>query len=249
MGRQQAEDHHLKREAILEGAARAFAEGGFVGTSMNAIAAACGVSKALLYHYYESKEAILDDILSTHLARLVEVAEAVDPAARPPREHLEALSAALLDAYRDSDAHHRVQLNDLDRLPPERQEAMRALERRLVAVFAAAIAAVHPHLAERRDVLKPLTMSLFGMLNWQYLWFREGGPMGRAEYARLATRLVVEGAPGPGFLLEEGERRSVADTPGPAGSAAEPGRSGAAREGSGRARGTAAGERAAEECG
>jgi TetR/AcrR family transcriptional regulator len=248
MGRQQAEDHHLKREAILEGAARAFAEGGFVGTSMNAIAAACGVSKALLYHYYESKEAILDDILSTHLARLVEVAEAVDPAARPPREHLEALSAALLDAYRDSDAHHRVQLNDLDRLPAERQEAMRALERRLVAVFAAAIAAVHPHLAERRDVLKPLTMSLFGMLNWQYLWFREGGAMSRADYARLATRLVVEGAPGPGGLRGLGEERDGADMPGMAASAADPGDANGTHGGGG-TRGTAAGERAAEECG
>jgi microcystin degradation protein MlrC len=36
-------------------------------------------------------------------------------------------------------------------------------------------------------------MSLFGMLNWVYMWFRPGGPVSREEYADLATRLILEG--------------------------------------------------------
>ena len=62
MARTRAKDYDEKRAAILHAAARIFAEGGFDRTSMATLAAECGVSKALLYHYYASKEALLHDI-------------------------------------------------------------------------------------------------------------------------------------------------------------------------------------------
>jgi hypothetical protein len=37
-------------------------------------------------------------------------------------------------------------------------------------------------------------MSLFGMLNWSYLWFRDGRGLTRDAYARLATELILAGA-------------------------------------------------------
>jgi hypothetical protein len=37
-------------------------------------------------------------------------------------------------------------------------------------------------------------MSLFGMLNWHYLWFRDGKGMTREAYARMAAGLVLAGA-------------------------------------------------------
>jgi TetR/AcrR family transcriptional regulator len=38
-----------------------------------------------------------------------------------------------------------------------------------------------------------VTMSLFGMLNWFYMWFRGNGAISRADYAKLATQLLVGG--------------------------------------------------------
>jgi hypothetical protein len=43
-------------------------------------------------------------------------------------------------------------------------------------------------------MLKPLTMSMFGMLNWHYLWFREGKSITRDKYARMVTGLILAGA-------------------------------------------------------
>ena len=68
------------------------------------------------------------------------------------------------------------------------------MERTLVRIFAEALAAAVPQAAADRALLMPLTMSLFGMLNWHYLWFREGKGLSRADYARLATELVLSGA-------------------------------------------------------
>ena len=68
------------------------------------IAAACGVSKALLYHYYEDKEALLFDVIRVHLQELLEVVRDADQHARSPRGAAADLVGALLDAYRDADA-------------------------------------------------------------------------------------------------------------------------------------------------
>jgi TetR/AcrR family transcriptional regulator len=196
MPRSRAADYDDKREAILHRAAVAFARDGYDRASMAGLAAECGVSKALLYHYYASKEALLFGILSSHLEALVEVVEAADDAGFDPAERLGRLVAALLDAYRDADAEHKVQIDALRLLPEPGQVELKALERRLVAIFAEAIRAVEPDAFADGRLLKPVTMSLFGMLNWFYMWFREGGAVSREEYAALATKMLVGGVRG-----------------------------------------------------
>ncbi|MBN9077062.1 MAG: TetR family transcriptional regulator [Rhizobiales bacterium 65-79] len=196
MPRTRARDYDDKRDAILHRAAIAFARDGYDRASMAGLAAECGVSKALLYHYYASKEALLFGILSNHLEALVEVAESADRPDLTPDERLGRLVAALLDAYRDADAEHKVQINALALLPQAEQRELKALERRLVAIFAEAIRGVEPEAFENGRLLKPVTMSLFGMLNWFYMWFREDGAISRAEYADMATKMLVNGVKG-----------------------------------------------------
>ena len=190
MARSRSQDYELKRTAILHRAAQLFAQHGYAGTSINMIAAACQVSKALLYHYYADKEAILFDILTHHLTRIVEV---VEQAVLQTQDRVYAICAALLDAYRDADAEHQVQISALKQLPPERQEGLRVLERRLVTMMSEAIAQELPSLTTG-PLLKAVTMSAFGMLNWHYLWFRENKGLSREQYARLVATLILNGA-------------------------------------------------------
>jgi TetR/AcrR family transcriptional regulator len=193
VARTRAKDHDAKRAEIMNVAARTFADAGYHGASMNALAQECGVSKALIYHYYSSKEALLFDIIESHLSDLIAEVEAVDDPAAEPRERLGRLVIALLDAYRDADAEHKVQINAMSALPPDDQVKLRELERRLVALFSAPIRELNPELFDGKPFLKPVTMSLFGMLNWAFMWFRDKGPVSRDEYARIATDLLVSG--------------------------------------------------------
>ena len=194
MARTRAQDYDDKRRAILHRSAELFAQFGYSGTSITMIAEACGVSKALLYHYYSDKEAVLFDILSAHLEELVVVVEKAAQAGRDPEARVHAIAAALLDAYRDADAEHQVQIANLKLLAPEKQEQLREMERLLVNHLSDALAEALPAIG-RGPLLKPLTMSVFGMLNWHYLWFREGKGLTREDYAHLVTRLVLAGAP------------------------------------------------------
>ena len=193
MARPRAADHDQKRRAILDRSAKLFAERGYERTSMSEIASACGSSKALLYHYYENKEQLLHDLLEAHFIKLQEAVEAADAPQSPPGERLRGLITALLAAYQGSDALHKVQINELTALPLARQLELKSYERRLVDLFASVLRDINPALARGNRLLKPVTMSLFGMINWSYLWFRPEGPMSRAAYADLITQMMIDG--------------------------------------------------------
>lgn len=193
MARPRASDFEAKRASLLASAAAVLAEQGMERASMARIAAEAGVSKALLYHYYPGREALIFAIIETHLSALDAALDAADDTDFPPEQRLFRLIRTVLDRYRGADDAHKVQLNAAAALDPERQETIRRIERRIVARFAAIIAALRPDLDRGR--LMAATMSLFGMLNWVYLWFREDGPLSRDDYARLACDLMLGGLP------------------------------------------------------
>ena len=188
MARGLARDHDAKRAALRKGAARYFARHGYDRASMAGAARDCGVSKALIYHYYDSKEALLFDILDAHLRHLVKVVEAARP------EGLRGLVRAILDAYEDADAEHKLQLESLEALPPELRAPLLDAQRRLVQAMSAAIAEEAPHLPA--DRLRAITMSVFGILNWVYMWHRPGKGLSRRDYAELAGDFVLNGVRG-----------------------------------------------------
>jgi len=193
MARSRANDYDDKRQAILDRSAELFSAHGYDRASMSKIAEACGVSKANLYHYYKDKEGLLFDVIRFHLEELLEVVEAADRPGEQPETRLRGLIAALLEAYRDADSQHNVQISSMRFLPQERQAELKRMERDLVTIFSAAVAGVAPHLKGTK-MLTPVTMSLFGMVNWHYLWFKSTGSVSRAEYADIVTRLISDGA-------------------------------------------------------
>ena len=185
MPRGVARDHDEKRQALRRGAAAYFAREGYDRASMTGAARECGVSKALLYHYYQGKEALLFDILESHLSELAEAVEAARP------EGLPGLIRAVLSAYADADAEHKLQLDALDTLPAELRAPLVDLQRQLVARMSDALRAIRPDLPA--DRLRALTMSVFGMLNWVYMWHRPGRGLSREDYAALAADFVAAG--------------------------------------------------------
>jgi len=196
MARTRAADFEDKQRAILASAAAVLADQGTDKASMALIAAQAQVSKALLYHYYPGRDALIFDIIRTHLEDLDAAVARADRPDLPPRARLRHLVHAVLETYRDADDQHKVQLVFTPTLPDEARAEIHAIERRIVRRFAEVLRAIRPGLAGERPLLMPVTMSLFGMMNWVYMWFRDGGPVSRADYADLATDLILSGIDG-----------------------------------------------------
>ena len=193
MARTRALDYDDKRQAILRVSAGLIADRGVERASMSHIASECGVSKALLYHYYTNKEELVFDILYSYLVSLDGVIADADDPAMPPLERLCLLVHTTLVHYRYADNHHKVQLGAMRALPPDKVETLREIERAIVHRFADVIGHVNPALAGDRARLMPVTMSLFGMMNWAYMWFHDDGPLSRDDLSDLISRLILDG--------------------------------------------------------
>lgn len=193
MARTRASDFAEKQQDLLRNAAAVIAEQGMDKASMSQIADRAGVSKALLYHYYPGKDALIFAIIETHLSEVDDAVAAADDAALSDRERLRKLVGAVLDVYRGADNEHVVQLNAKRALTDTQQQAISEIERRIVRRFSVVIDRINPDLHQGRPLLMPVTMSLFGMLNWVYMWFKDGGPITREDYADIATSLILGG--------------------------------------------------------
>lgn len=194
MARTRANDFEEKQHNLLLVAASVFANQGMEKASMSQIASEAGVSKSLLYHYYPSKDALIFAIIHTHLEALELALRQADEPGLEPEKKLEKLVLTALDSYRGADDQHKVQLNAGPALSEDQKREITGVERRIVKHFSMVIRDIQPELDRpERPLLMPVTMSLFGMMNWVYMWFRDGGAISREDYARMATTLILEG--------------------------------------------------------
>jgi len=195
MARGKAPTFQLQRATILDAAAGLFAARGFHNASMAEIARECGVSKALLYHYYRDKEHILYDIAAGHVEDLLEIVAEVEAAAASPRDRLERLILRFMQAYEGGRRQHVVLIQDVKFLSPEQRARIHEQERRVVRAFALTIEEVEPGL--RGAALdKAVAMVLFGMMNWTFTWLRPEGALSYVELARVVTRVFLHGIAG-----------------------------------------------------
>jgi AcrR family transcriptional regulator len=196
MARTRAPDHESQREQILELAAEKFAQTSYPSTSMADLAAASGTSKARLYHYYESKEAILFDLLDRYTKRLMLIIAEVEGASQrrglSERESFAELVRAFLDEYETSHSRHVALLNDVKYLVETQREIVLNRQRDIVAAFARQLARAYPERAAK-DNQTALTMMVFGMINWTFTWLKPGGRLGYREFAELVVNVLDHG--------------------------------------------------------
>ncbi|WP_118135945.1 TetR/AcrR family transcriptional regulator [Oceanicella sp. SM1341] len=187
MARPRAQDYEDKRAAIHRTAARLLSQGGGQASMMR-IAEACGISKALLYHYYDSRDALVFDIVHTHLLA-IDAALAAVPGEVRGRARLHLLSRRLLACYEDADDLHLLQLGALGSLSPAQAAEIRAAERAILGHFRAALTELAPDMARAR--MSAVLMGLMGMLNWAFTWLRPGGALTRDGFAAIATEMAL----------------------------------------------------------
>ncbi|UUV08105.1 TetR/AcrR family transcriptional regulator [Ruegeria sp. YS9] len=194
MARTIAKDHDQKRKQILKTAAKVFADQGFDRASMTLLANECGISKANIYHYYDSKDAILYDILETYLRELRDRICNVDLNGLTSEQKLRKAVREILFAYQGADDEHRVQISGMSALTEEQQKLLRGYQLELVNFVRDILKELAPTaFNDDKDKLRGATMSVFGMLNWYYMWNSGAGPKAREDYADLVSTLTVHG--------------------------------------------------------
>ncbi|MBX3606002.1 MAG: TetR family transcriptional regulator [Piscinibacter sp.] len=192
MARGRSADWDLNRETIVRTATRLFAAQGYPGTSMSDLARECGISKPLLYHYVSDKYELLREITEGHVSRLEALVGEVDALALAPAERLRELIRRFVHEYAQARHDHGVLTQDVKFLETRDRQRVLRKERAVVAAFAATIGEARPELA-RAALDKPLTMLLFGMINWMFTWLRPQGTLSHDDMAPIVADLFLGG--------------------------------------------------------
>lgn len=199
MARPKSSQHELKRDEILDVAAQCFADRSYPAASMNDIAAAGGTSKARLYHYYESKEAILFDLLDRYTQRLLAVIGQVEATAQrrnlDDRAALHELIRSFLQEYENSATRHVALLHDTKFLGEAQRDLILNRQRDVVSAVTRFLRRAYPARVGPTNQT-PAAMMLFGMINWTFTWLRPGGTMSYSGFADEVIAMLEHGLAG-----------------------------------------------------
>ena len=88
-----------KRRLILDAAIRVFAREGFHSCRVSDIAAEANVAYGLVYHYFRSKDEVLDTLFSERWGLLLQAIEEAEKLELPVREKLYAVASFIIDSY------------------------------------------------------------------------------------------------------------------------------------------------------
>jgi AcrR family transcriptional regulator len=122
-----------KRRQILDAAVRVFARKGFHTSRVGDIAEEAGVAHGLLYHYFSSKDEVLETVFRENWAVLLERIHAVEESGEPAREQLRHVAAILLRTWLHEPDVVRVLVREIAR-SPEVQERIGELVKPLGSI-------------------------------------------------------------------------------------------------------------------
>jgi AcrR family transcriptional regulator len=89
-----------KRRQILDAAIRVFARQGFHACRVSDIADEAGVAYGLVYHYFKSKDQVLNELFTERWSLLLAAIEEVDGQDIGAHEKLDAVARFIIDSYR-----------------------------------------------------------------------------------------------------------------------------------------------------
>ncbi len=116
------------------------------------------------------------------------------PSASPRRRICASWSRRIVEEYAGAQHAHRVLTEDVRFLDEADRERILGKEREVVAGFARAVAALRPEL-KRAKLAKPMTMLLFGMINWMFTWLKPDGELDHTAIAPMVADLFLGGLP------------------------------------------------------
>ncbi len=179
MARTQGSRAEITGPLVRDTARRLFARQGYAAVSMRQIAAAVGVQAGALYAYTSDKQALLFDLLESHMRDLL-AAWADDPAA-DPLDRLQRFVRFHIGFSLDHSDAVFLSYMELRNLTPENFTRIAALRGRYEAALETILRDGMAAEVMRIDDAKLATLALIAMLTGVTNWYREGGRLDRAR--------------------------------------------------------------------
>ncbi len=180
-------DERLQK--LLTASVRVFADQGFQGTSMRALARASGMSLAGMYHYVSSKTELLFLIQDRCFAQVITGAREAVAGASDPVERLRGFIRHHVEFFTAHMAEMKVLSHEEDELDGTMRAQIRRRKREYVDLLLELLGEV-PGVDVDRELA---AYALFGMMNWIYTWYHPGGRLSPERLADGMAQLFLAG--------------------------------------------------------
>jgi TetR/AcrR family transcriptional regulator, fatty acid metabolism regulator protein len=180
-----------KRRQILDAAVRVFARQGFHSTRVSDIADEAGVAYGLVYHYFRSKDQVLNELFSERWSLLLAAIEETDRE-RPARQRLARVAGFIVDSYRHDPELMKVIIVEVTRAANSFGRTHLPEIRKAYELIAEIVAEGQDQGAFRDDIDPNFaSMSFYGAIE-QLLsgWIFELIPSGSQDFDRAAELVV-----------------------------------------------------------
>lgn len=162
-------DTYEKRMAsILEAAAKVIAKNGFDGASVRDVAAKGNVGLSGIYYYFKSKDEVLYAIQHHAFSTLVKQLRKRMEQATTPEEKLKAVIDNHFEFFVNHTDEFRVCIHEIDSLSGKYYKGVLETRREYFRLVREAVAEA---CRGTKDDIDQATLSLFGSLNWVYMWY------------------------------------------------------------------------------
>jgi AcrR family transcriptional regulator len=208
MARTRSEKYDDIQAGILRNAARLFATRGYERTSVGDLVEACELSRGAIYHYFDSKEAILFAMLDWLVRDLLAHLEQAVAGGGTPLEIFARVIETFVECNAQSPEEQAVLLNDLGALNAEEQRQIVQTERKIVELVGKVLVSIDTAKKMNRKNARVYTMMLFGMINYTYTWYDGKGPIKPKEFAQMAIGLFLRGFLADSAGLPGGDSRT-----------------------------------------
>ena len=197
MARTRSENYDEIQQGILTAACEVFAEQGYMRASIADLAQACRLSRGALYHYFQSKEAILFAILDGHVRRMIADVEAAIADNTATLDQFRGAIRAIVELNARSSNEQRLILNDLSFLSESEQTMIKSLERHIVDIVSDLLIRLDREGKIIKRTKKIYAMMLFGILNFSHTWFNPKGGISPTEFADMVVDMFLSGFTSP----------------------------------------------------
>ena len=193
MARPQSINYEEIRGGLLRQAAELFARRGYARTTIDDLTKASASSRGTLYHYFDSKEAILKEILVQHITDMSSAVAAALTPGDAPEQQLRAIIRAMTTLNAASQNEQIVLMNELGNLGKADQSAIRGLQNRIVDRVLETLGKLDRGKRLTPRNRKAYTMLVLGMINFTYAWYDPKGPVPPRELAEMAADVLLQG--------------------------------------------------------
>lgn len=197
MARTRSENYDDIQNGILTVACELFARQSYMRASIAELADACRLSRGALYHYFQSKEAILFAILDAHVRRMIADVEDAIAAETDTLAQFRAAIRAIVELNARSPNEQRLILNDMAFLSEAEQSSIKSLERQIVDIISELLIRLDKQRKIAKRTKTVYTMMLFGILNFSHTWFDPARGLSPTEFADTIVDLFLYGFTSP----------------------------------------------------